>query len=76
VLPAHVKGLTAESAVIAADRDQGEMTIRCTDKMPSLLNMPLTVRATLMHNGEPLTAEVKVDVQPAFGAAPTTPNSP
>jgi hypothetical protein len=68
VRPDHMKGLTAEPAVIAADRDTGELTIRYADKVPGLLNMPVTVRATMMHNGEPLTAEVKVDV--------IVPNSP
>jgi len=28
-----------------------------------VFNMPVTVRATLMHNGEPLTAEARLDVQ-------------
>jgi hypothetical protein len=64
VLPAHIKGLTADPAVIAADRDRGELTIRCADKMPPIVNMPVIVRAVLMHNGEPLMAEVKIDVQP------------
>jgi hypothetical protein len=64
LLPSHIKGLSADPAVIAADRDRGELTIRCADKMPPLFNMPLIVRAVLMHNGEPLMAEVKIDVQP------------
>jgi hypothetical protein len=64
VLPAHVQRLSAETATIAADRDDGVLTIRCADKLPASFNMPVIVRATLMHNGEPLTAEAKIDVQP------------
>jgi hypothetical protein len=64
VTPAHVQGFTASPTIIAHDRDAGELTIRCAEKRSGELNMPLTVRATLMHNGEPLTAEVKIDVQP------------
>jgi hypothetical protein len=36
----------------------------CTDRLPSAFNMPLIVRATLRRNGEPIVAEVKVEVQP------------
>jgi hypothetical protein len=64
VLPPHIQGLSATPATIAADRDDGELAIRCADKLTRTLNMPVTVRATLVHQGEPLTAEVKVDIQP------------
>ena len=64
VVPPHMRGLAATAATIDPDRDQGELTLRCAEKMAGPLNMPAIVRATLMHNGEPLTAEVKVDVQP------------
>jgi hypothetical protein len=64
VPPSHMKGLSAEPATIAEGRDDGEITIHCADPAPGPFNMPLTVRATLMHNGEPLTAEVKIDIEP------------
>ncbi len=64
VAPTHMQGLAATPATIAADRDQGELTIRCAEPMVGPLNMPVTVRATLLHNSEPLTAEVKIDVRP------------
>jgi hypothetical protein len=63
VLPGHIKGISAEPTIIAADRDEGVLTIRCADKLPASFNMPVTLRATLMHNGEPLTAEARLDVQ-------------
>jgi hypothetical protein len=63
VLPAHLKGISAETATIAADREDGVLTIRCAEKLPASFNMPLTLRATLVHAGEPLTAEAKLDVQ-------------
>jgi hypothetical protein len=27
------------------------------------VNLPLTVRATVMHQGQPVVAEIKIDVQ-------------
>jgi hypothetical protein len=63
IVPAHIGGFIADAATIAPEHDQGELTIRCAANAVGVLNMPLIVRATLVHNGEPLTAEVKVDVQ-------------
>jgi hypothetical protein len=65
VAPAHIHGLVAAQATIPAAQEQGDLTIRCAATLAGPMNMPLTVRATLMHNGEPLTAEVKVDIQPS-----------
>jgi Bacterial pre-peptidase C-terminal domain len=64
IAPPHVRGLIAAPATIASDRDEGELLIRCATPMAGPLNMPLKVRATLLHNGEPFTAEAKVDIQP------------
>jgi hypothetical protein len=64
VLPAHLKGISADPATIAADQGDGVLTIRCSGKLSASFNLPVTIRATLMHAGEPLTAEAKVDIQP------------
>jgi hypothetical protein len=64
ILPAHVRGVKAEPATIPAGKHEGELRIVCTDELGGPLNMPLTVRATVMHEGQPVVAEIKVDVQP------------
>lgn len=64
VTPAHLQGLTAAKTSIPAKMDRGELVINCADKLTGHFNMPVVVRATLMRNGEPLVAEVKLDVQP------------
>ena len=64
IAPAHMQGLKAAKATIAAKTDGGELVIHCTKKLSGPFNMPLTLRATLMRNGDPLIAEVRLDVQP------------
>ena len=64
IVPAHLQGLQAAKTTIAAKMDRGELTITCADKLTGPFNMPVTLRATLTRNGEPLIAEVKLDVQP------------
>jgi hypothetical protein len=44
--------------------ERGELVIQCADKLTGPFNMPLVVRATLLQNGQPVIAEVKLDVQP------------
>ncbi len=64
VLPSHIRSVRLEPAVVAADKERGELTLRFAVKMNDALNMPLTIRATLMHNNQPVIAEQKIDVQP------------
>jgi hypothetical protein len=64
VAPPHMKGLTAAKTTLAAKQENGHLVIACADKLAGPFNMPLIVRATLRHNGEPIVAEVKLDVQP------------
>lgn len=64
IVPAHLKGIAAEKATIPAKAERGELVIRCADTLPGPFNMPLVLRATLMHQGAPLVAEAKLDVQP------------
>jgi hypothetical protein len=64
IVPPHIRGVKAEAASIAAGKDRGELRIVCTGECQGPLNMPLTVRATVMHKGQRVVAEIKVDVQP------------
>jgi hypothetical protein len=64
VTPMHLKGLNAVKVSVPAKMERGNLVIQCADKLAGPFNMPVTLRATLMRNGEPLNAEVKLDVQP------------
>ena len=64
VTPVRMQGLQASKTTMPAKIDKGELTIRCSDQLAGPFTMPVTLRATLMRNGEPLIAEVKLDVQP------------
>jgi hypothetical protein len=63
-VPDHLRGVRAEPCTIPAGGERGELVIRCADALPGPFNMPLTVRATLRRHGDPVTAEVPIDVRP------------
>lgn len=63
IAPAHIKGVIAEALVIAADQERGDLVLKFAGKLDGPFNMPLTVRATLMHENQPVIAEQKLDVQ-------------
>lgn len=60
VVPSHIKGLSAEPMQLTKDQNAGNLTIRC-DKLGNV-NMPLVVRATLVVNSRPVTAEATLEV--------------
>jgi hypothetical protein len=64
IAPVHLQGITAAKTTIAAKMERGELVINFAEKLVGPFNMPITVRATLMRNGEPLVAEVQLDLQP------------
>lgn len=64
IVPTHVKGLSVGKTTIPASTDRGELIVNCGENLSGPFNMPLTLRATLMRDGVPLIAEVKLDVQP------------
>ncbi|MCI0680843.1 MAG: PPC domain-containing protein [Gemmataceae bacterium] len=64
IAPAHIRGVTATPVTLAADQDRGQLTLQFAAKLDGPFNMPLTVRATLMHDHRPVIAEQKLDVQP------------
>jgi hypothetical protein len=59
-IPPHIRGVSAEPATIAADKDAGTLTIVFAEKMHGPFTMPLVIRGTLMENGSPVIAEAKV----------------
>lgn len=62
ILPAHIRGLTAAPLQFLAGQDRGELRLVCSEECRGPLNMPLTVRATVLHQGRPVVAEGKVEV--------------
>ncbi|MFO0965689.1 MAG: PPC domain-containing protein [Gemmataceae bacterium] len=63
IVPAHIRGVKAAPLELTAGQDEGRLTLQADVGARDAINMPLTVRATLVHDGRPWTAEVKLDVQ-------------
>jgi hypothetical protein len=63
IVPAHLRDVKAEPSEIPAGADRGELRLTCTAGCRPL-NMPLTVRATVLYRGQAVVAEIKIDVQP------------
>ncbi len=64
VLESHMRGISAKKISIAAKEERGTLVVVCSDQLTGPFNMPVVLRATLRRNGEPIVAEVKLDVQP------------
>ena len=64
VTPSHQHGLTATKTTLSAKEDRGTLMVTCAGKLTGPFNMPVIVRATLMRDGDPVVAEVKIDIQP------------
>lgn len=62
ILPEHVKGLTSEPVVLAADESAGTLRLNFADGPIGPWNMPLTIRATATSDGSPYTAEATLAV--------------
>jgi hypothetical protein len=60
--PAHMHGLSADAVTIPADREDARLTIRCASGPLGPFNMPVTIRAALVHNREPVIAESKLEI--------------
>lgn len=66
VIPAHIRGISAEPVTLPANKTTGALTIKFTGEHPGPFNMPLLVRATAMKSeNDPIVAEVKIEVVPA-----------
>lgn len=57
------RGIAAEPVVIPAGQDQGVLTLRFATTGCGPFRMPLVIRATLMENGDPVTAEAQVEIE-------------
>jgi hypothetical protein len=64
VAPPHIHGVSAEPVMIPAGQERGQLRLRFDAKLDGPFNMPLTIRATLMHENRPLIAEQSIDVRP------------
>jgi hypothetical protein len=64
IQPAHLRGLSAIKTIIGSKQEKGQLMVRCADPLGGPFNMPVLVRATLLHNGDRVVAEMKIDVQP------------
>ena len=62
IVPPHMKGVQAEPLVIPAGENRGALKIRYSSELHGPFNMPLTVRATVMVNQHPYTAEQKFEI--------------
>src|SRR5262249_52479869 len=63
-LPSHLRGVSADTATVAADQEEGSIKILFSAKEAGPFNMPLTVRATLLDGKDPVMAEAKLSVSP------------
>jgi len=62
VLPEHMRGLSADPVTIAAGGEDAALAIRCGSGPLGPFNMPVTIRATIVQNGEPVIAEGKLEI--------------
>ncbi len=59
IVAGHIRGVTADPVEIAADRNEGTVSIRFAAAVGPF-NAPALLRATLVENGRPVVAEAKV----------------
>jgi hypothetical protein len=64
VVPEHMPFVTAEPVEVPAGHDKAVLVIRFAADARGPYNMPVVVRATLMHKGEPVVAETRLEVRP------------
>ncbi len=64
VLPGQLRGVSTAPIVVAADQSAGTVMLRFAADALGPFTMPLTLRAVLMDNGDPVTAETKLELVP------------
>ncbi len=62
-VPPHLHGITCEPVVLAANEQEATLTIHFAGSSARRVNMPLTVRATVMDKNEPVRGEAKLEVR-------------
>ncbi len=61
VVPDHIQGVTSTPVTLAGDQDHGVLGLQLASTAGPF-NCPLTVRATLLENGDPVVAETQVTI--------------
>ncbi len=64
IVPGHMRGMAATALEVPAGQERGELVLRCRQRLEGPFNMPLTVRASLVHAGHPVLAEAPLEVIP------------
>jgi hypothetical protein len=62
LIPRSVKGVSTDSARIAAGAESGSLILRFADDARGPFPAPLTIRATVIQGGRPVTAERKLEL--------------
>jgi hypothetical protein len=62
VVPQHIQGI-AGAGLIRADQEPGTLTIQVAQTLRGPFTMPLIVRATIVHMGQPSVAEASLEIQ-------------
>ncbi|TWU06911.1 putative subtilase-type serine protease precursor [Symmachiella macrocystis] len=62
IIPAHVRGITADDVTVPADTDEISLPIQFGDNELGPFNIPLRVRATALVDGQPYTAEDQFEI--------------
>jgi len=60
--PAHIQGVSAAAVTMPADRNEEVLRVRFAEANRGPFNMPLTIRATIMHEGFPVFTEARLEV--------------
>ena len=63
-MPGHFKGVQAERLLLAGGVKQGRVRLRFSSEARGPFNAPLTIRATVMDKGLPVTAETTLELVP------------
>jgi hypothetical protein len=64
VIPAHMRGITAEPVEVGAEDERATLAIRFAPEGRGPFNMPVVMRATLLDKGEPVVAETSLEILP------------
>jgi hypothetical protein len=71
--PAHIKGWSATSFVVAAKDDSGLLKLHVDEKSDTVFNAPLLVNATIKDgSGRPIRTEFRIHIRLADKPAPDT----
>jgi hypothetical protein len=62
IIPAHIHSPSGSAIEIPSDQTKGTLSLRFAAGSVEPYNMPVTIRATLLHKGEPITAETKLEI--------------